>query len=130
MLNLPTTNLTDLLAWFAEYEDNELNDPYDKLYITTPILCLLQPYFCDDQQWYWLDVEEVPYTDDPAQFLDALNYFNDLDLLTLISEYTNSLANIYHTLYRYTDSKTEVLHLAYNGCSHHSGLSLYFIREI
>ena len=129
MLGLPEINNLGLRLWLAQYEDNELNDPDDRLYVTTPIWCLLQPYFDDGcnapPYWYWLDVEEAAKFDFARAFFDSLKC-----MFEPVSEYKNTDFDIYHTLYRYTDSKIEVLNLMYNGCSHHGPLNMYFIREV
>jgi hypothetical protein len=130
MLNLPEINQLGLRKWLADFEGNGY-DLDSKLYTTTPIWSLLQPYFFDDQKWYWLDLEEAACVDSPEKFDTARILFGNLSYkFEEVSEFKSTDFDIYHTLSHYKDSKIEVLQLAYNGCSSHGPLVMYFIREV
>lgn len=131
MLNLPEINELGLRKWLADYYEGGDYDPDSKFYITTPIWSLLQPYFFDDQNWYWLDLEEAACVDSPEKFDTARCLFDKLKYkFEEVSEFKSTEFDIYHTLSHYKNSKIEVLQLAYNGCSSHGPLVMYFIREV
>jgi len=128
MLNLPEINQLGLRKWLADFEGDDLDS---KFYTTTPIWSLLQPYFFDDQNWYWLDLEEAACVESPEKFDSARILFGNLNYkFEEVSEFKSTDFDVYHTLSHYKDSKTEVLQLAYNGCSSHGPLVMYFIREV